>query len=132
MSGDLRKTSLHDRHVALGAKMVPFAGYDMPVQYPTGITEEHRAVRERAGLFDVSHMGEFVVRGPDAEALIQKITVNDITRCEVGQAQYSAMTLESGGIIDDLIIYRLPDHFMLVVNASVSYTHLTLPTKRIV
>lgn len=118
MSGDLQKTALHDRHVALEAKMVPFAGYDMPVQYPTGITEEHRAVRERAGLFDVSHMGEFVVRGPDAEALIQKITVNDITRCEVWQAQYSAMTLESGGIIDDLIIYRLPDHFMLVVNAS--------------
>jgi len=118
MSGDLKKTSLHDRHVALGAKMVPFAGYEMPVQYPSGITEEHRAVRERAGLFDVSHMGEFEVRGPDAEALVQKITVNDITRCEVWQAQYSAMTLETGGIIDDLIIYRFPDHFMLVVNAS--------------
>lgn len=118
MSGELSKTALHQRHVALGAKMVPFAGFEMPVQYPSGITEEHKAVRERAGLFDVSHMGEFEVRGPDAEALVQKITVNDITRCEVWQAQYSAMTLENGGIIDDLIIYRFPDYFMLVVNAS--------------
>lgn len=118
MSGELHKTPLHSRHVALGAKMVPFAGFEMPVQYPTGITGEHKAVRERAGLFDVSHMGEFEVRGPDAEALVQKITVNDVTRCEVGQAQYSAMTLESGGIIDDLIVYRFADRFMLVVNAS--------------
>jgi aminomethyltransferase len=98
--------------------MVPFAGFDMPVQYPTGITGEHRAVRETAGLFDVSHMGEFEIRGPDAEALVQKVTVNDLARCEVGQAQYSAMTLASGGIIDDLIVYRFPDRFLLVVNAS--------------
>lgn len=118
MSGELQKTPLHSRHVALGAKMVPFAGFDMPVQYPTGITGEHRAVREKAGLFDVSHMGEFEIRGPDAEALVQKVTVNDLTRCQVGQAQYSAMALESGGIIDDLIIYRFPDRFLLVVNAS--------------
>lgn len=118
MSGELHKTPLHSRHVALGAKMVPFAGFDMPVQYPTGITGEHRAVRDQAGLFDVSHMGEFEVRGPDAETLVQKITVNDVTRCEVGQAQYSAMALESGGIIDDLIVYRFADRFMLVVNAS--------------
>lgn len=118
MSGDLMKTPLHAEHLALGGKMVPFAGFEMPVQYPTGITEEHRAVREAAGLFDVSHMGEFVVSGPDAEALIQRITVNDVSRIEVGQAQYSAMTLESGGIIDDLIVYRFPDRYMLVVNAS--------------
>ncbi|MDT8341012.1 MAG: glycine cleavage system aminomethyltransferase GcvT [Longimicrobiales bacterium] len=118
MSDTLKQTPLHDRHVALGARMVPFAGWAMPVQYPTGITEEHRAVRERAGLFDVSHMGEFEIRGPEAEALIQKLTVNDVTRCEVWQAQYSALTLESGGIIDDLIIYRFPDHYMLVVNAA--------------
>lgn len=118
MSGELMKTPLHAEHVELGGKMVPFAGFEMPVQYPTGITEEHRAVREAAGLFDVSHMGEFVITGPDAEALIQKITVNDVSRMEVGQAQYSAMTLEDGGIIDDLIIYRFPDRYMLVVNAS--------------
>jgi aminomethyltransferase len=114
----LLKTPLHERHVALGGKMVPFAGYEMPVQYPSGIREEHNAVRRAAGLFDVSHMGEFEVRGPDALALLQKITVNDASRVEVGQAQYSAMTLPSGGIIDDLIIYRLPDRWMMVVNAA--------------
>ncbi len=118
MSETLQHTPLHAQHLALSGKMVPFAGYTMPVQYPTGIKEEHRAVREAAGLFDVSHMGEFEVRGPDAEALVQKITVNDVTKVEVGQAQYSAMTLESGGIIDDLIIYRFADRYMLVVNAS--------------
>jgi aminomethyltransferase len=118
MSGDLQKTPLHAEHVALGGKMVPFAGFEMPVQYPSGITAEHKAVREAAGLFDVSHMGEFEIRGPDAERLVQKITVNDVTRVEEWQAQYSAMTLEAGGIIDDLIIYRFPDRFLLVVNAS--------------
>lgn len=115
---DLLRTPLHARHLALGGKMVPFAGFEMPVQYPSGIREEHQAVRERAGLFDVSHMGEFEVRGPDAERLIQQVTVNDLSRAEVGQAQYSALTREDGGILDDLIIYRLPDRFMLVVNAS--------------
>ncbi len=118
MSDNLKLTPLNDEHVALGAKMVPFAGYSMPVQYPSGITAEHKAVREAAGLFDVSHMGEFDVRGPDALALIQKVAVNDASKIEVGQAQYSAMTLETGGIIDDLIIYRLERHYMLVVNAS--------------
>ena len=92
----------------LGGKLVPFAGFEMPVQYPTGITAEHAAVRERCGLFDVSHMGEFVVRGPDAVELIQRISVNDASKIEVGQAQYSAMCLASGGVIDDLIIYRFP------------------------
>jgi aminomethyltransferase len=98
--------------------MVPFAGFEMPVQYPTGITAEHKAVRERAGLFDVSHMGELELRGPDALALVQRVTVNDASRLAVGQAQYSAMCLGHGGIVDDLLVYRYPDHYMLVVNAS--------------
>jgi aminomethyltransferase len=118
MTDSLRRTPLYDAHVALGGKMVPFAGFHMPVQYPTGIVAEHTAVREAAGLFDVSHMGEFEVRGPDAEALIQKVGVNDISTTAPGQAQYSAMTREDGGILDDLIVYRFADRFMLVVNAS--------------
>src|SRR5690606_24096264 len=92
----LRRTPLHDEHLALGARMVPFAGYEMPVQYPDGITAEHRAVRAAAGLFDVSHMGELVVRGPDALALVQRVTVNDAARIETGQAQYTAMCLDTG------------------------------------
>lgn len=118
MNDSLKRTALHEEHVALEGKMVPFAGYWMPVQYPTGIRAEHRAVREAAGLFDVSHMGEFMVRGPQALDLVQHISVNDASHLEVGQAQYSAMCLESGGIIDDLIVYRFEDHYMLVVNAS--------------
>ena len=114
----LSQTPLHAEHVALGGKMVPFAGFSMPVQYPLGITGEHRAVRSAAGLFDVSHMGEFDVRGPDALALVQKVTVNDASKVEIGQAQYSAMVDDEGGILDDLIIYRLEDRWMLVVNAS--------------
>lgn len=118
MNMPLKRTPLYAEHVALGGKIVPFAGWEMPVQYPAGITSEHRAVREAAGLFDVSHMGEFVVRGPQAADLVQRVTVNDSSRMEVGQAQYSAMCLEHGGIVDDLIVYRFPDHWMLVVNAS--------------
>ncbi len=114
----LLHTPLYDEHVALGGKMVPFAGFAMPVQYPTGIQSEHLAVRSAAGLFDVSHMGEFEVRGSDALALVQAITVNDASRVEVGQAQYSAMVDETGGILDDLILYRFADRWMLVVNAS--------------
>jgi len=114
----LRRTPLHAEHVHLGAKMVPFAGFEMPVQYPSGITAEHRAVRERAGLFDVSHMGEFEVRGTDALALVQRVTINDASLLQLGQAQYSALCDERGGIIDDLIVYRFEDHYMLVVNAS--------------
>ena len=114
----LKKTPLYDAHVALEGKLVPFAGFEMPVQYPAGIMAEHTAVRTTAGLFDVCHMGEFVLRGPQALDLIQKITVNDASALDVWQAQYSAMCLESGGIIDDLLVYRGPDHFMLVVNAS--------------
>lgn len=118
MTAPLRRTPLYEQHAALGAKLVPFAGFEMPVQYPTGITAEHRAVREAAGLFDVSHMGEFVVTGPQALELIQRVTVNDAARVEIGQAQYSAMCLETGGVVDDLIVYRFADRWMLVVNAS--------------
>lgn len=114
----LQKTPLYDEHVALGGKIVPFAGFSMPVQYPTGITTEHAAVREKAGLFDVSHMGEFMLRGPQALDLVQRISVNDASKMEVGQAQYSAMCLENGCPIDDLIIYRFDDRWMLVVNAA--------------
>lgn len=114
----LQKTPLHDEHVALGGKMVPFAGFAMPVQYPTGITTEHAAVREKAGLFDVSHMGEFMVRGPGALDLVQRISVNDASKMDVGQAQYSAMCAENGCPLDDLIIYRFADRWMLVVNAA--------------
>lgn len=118
MTESLKRTPLYDAHVALDGKIVPFAGFEMPVQYPTGITAEHRAVREAAGLFDVSHMGEFVVRGPGARDFVQYLTVNDIDRVETGQAQYSAMCLEDGGVVDDLLVYRFEDRFMLVVNAS--------------
>lgn len=115
---ELLETPLHGEHVALGGKMVPFAGFDMPVQYPHGITKEHRAVRERVGLFDVSHMGEFRVTGPQALDLIQKVAVNDASRLEVGQAQYSALCQEDGGVLDDLLIYRKAKEWMVVVNAS--------------
>jgi len=117
--GDLKKTPLYDMHVGLKAKMVPFAGFSMPVQYPTGIRCEHQAVRESAGLFDVSHMGEFLVTGPDAGAFVSLTTSNDPLALGVGQAQYSVMCHESGGIIDDLLVYRLgEDRFRLVVNAA--------------
>jgi aminomethyltransferase len=118
MTDDLKRTPLYDEHARLGGKLVPFAGFLMPVQYPTGINAEHRAVREASGLFDVSHMGEFLVSGPDALRLVQRISVNDASRIEVGQAQYSAMCLDNGCVIDDLLIYRFADRFMLVVNAS--------------
>jgi aminomethyltransferase len=114
---DLIKTAFHEHHVKAGAKMVPFAGFHMPVQYE-GITAEHLAVRENVGLFDLSHMGEFDVTGNDALAFLQKVTTNDVAALEPGQIQYSCMTLEHGGIVDDLLIYRLPKGYMLVVNAS--------------
>ncbi len=98
--------------------MVPFAGYEMPVQYPTGILAEHRAVRERAGLFDVSHMGEFIVRGGDALGFVNHVTTNDASRLAVGQAQYSVLCNEQGKALDDCIVYRFDDHYMMVVNAS--------------
>ncbi len=112
------KTPLHDVHAALGARMVPFAGYQMPLQYAAGIRAEHAATRTGCAVFDVSHMGEFTVRGPQAEALVQYLTVNDVSRATPGQAQYSALCNEGGFVLDDLLIYRFADRFMLVVNAS--------------
>ena len=118
MTAPLKRTPLHGEHVELGGKLVPFAGFEMPVQYPAGITAEHAAVRNAAGLFDVSHMGEFFVTGPQALEVVQRISVNDVARVGVGQAQYSAMCRPTGGIIDDLIVYRFEDRYMIVVNAS--------------
>jgi aminomethyltransferase len=118
MAQTLQRTPLHDRHVALGARMVPFAGWDMPVQY-AGVISEHRAVRNDAGLFDVSHMGEFEVEGPRAQELLQRLLSNDLGRVSPGQAQYTLLTNERGGIVDDLIVYRLEEcRYLLVVNAS--------------
>ena len=111
------RTPLYDCHAALGARMVSFAGYAMPIQYSAGIRAEHAAVRTSAGLFDVSHMGEFTVRGPQAEEFVQHLTVNDVSRVAVGQAQYSALCNEEGRVLDDLLVYRFEDRIMLVVNA---------------
>ena len=114
----MKKTPLYATHQALGAKLIPFAGYDMPVRY-TGDKEEHMAVRQNAGIFDVSHMGEFFIRGPKALELIQKVTTNDASKLVPGKAQYSCMPNHQGGIIDDLIVYKLAEEeYMLVVNAS--------------
>jgi aminomethyltransferase len=118
MNEALRRTPLHAAHVERGGKLVPFAGYEMPVQYPTGITAEHHAVRRAAGLFDVSPMGEVEVWGERALDFIQAVTTNDVRRIEVGQAQYSTLPNEEGTLLDDLLVYRFPDHYLLVVNAS--------------
>src|SRR5438552_1849232 len=113
----LKKTPLNARHRASGAKMVPFGGWDMPVEY-AGIGQEHAAVRTRAGLFDVSHMGEIEIAGKDALAAVQRIASNDASRLAVGQAQYSGLMTPNGAFVDDLLVYRLAaDHFLLVVNA---------------
>jgi len=118
VESNLKQTPFHKFHIENGAKMVPFAGYEMPIQY-TGMTGEHLAVRENVGLFDISHMGEFELSGPDSLALIQRITVNDASILKDGEIQYSCMCYENGGIIDDLLIYRLSENrYMLVVNAS--------------
>ncbi|HVV57726.1 MAG TPA: glycine cleavage system aminomethyltransferase GcvT [Gaiellaceae bacterium] len=114
----LRRTPLYDRHVAAGARLVPFAGWEMPVQYE-GVIAEHLAVRRDAGAFDVSHMGEIEVEGPAARDLLQATLSNDVDRLAPGDAQYTLLTTETGGIVDDLIVYRLDDHrYLLVVNAS--------------
>ena len=114
---DGKKTPLFEEHVAAGGKMVPFAGYVMPIQYQ-GITAEHKAVRSGMGMFDLSHMGEFLVRGDDELAAIDSLMTNEIANLDVWQARYTPMCFESGGIVDDLLVYRYPDHLMLVVNAS--------------
>ncbi|WP_349256383.1 glycine cleavage system aminomethyltransferase GcvT [Chitinophaga sp.] len=115
----IKNTPFTPKHVALGAKMVPFAGYNMPVSY-TGINEEHQAVRTNAGVFDVSHMGEFILKGPDALDLIQRVTSNDASRLTAGKAQYSCLPNATGGIVDDLLVYCIEENkaYMLVVNAS--------------
>ncbi|MFH1214244.1 MAG: glycine cleavage system aminomethyltransferase GcvT [Candidatus Neomarinimicrobiota bacterium] len=112
-----KKTPFYDQHVALHAKLVPFAGFWMPIQY-TGIMDEHRRVRTTVGVFDVTHMGEFIVKGENAEKFLNAITINDVTKLAVGRVQYSAMCYPGGGIVDDLLVYRFADHYMLVVNAS--------------
>jgi glycine cleavage system T protein (aminomethyltransferase) len=113
----LKKTPLNARHRASGARMVEFSGWEMPVEY-SGITNEHLAVRQRAGVFDVSHMGEIEIAGADALATVQWLTSNDASRLAVGQAQYSALTTPNGTFVDDVLVYRLAnDHYMLVVNA---------------
>lgn len=122
---ELKKTMLDEIHMGLGAKMVDFAGFSMPVQYG-GIIEEHLNVRNNVGVFDVSHMGEFIVKGKDALAFLQKVTSNDVSKLSVGQIQYSCMPNLEGGIVDDLLVYRLSEDqcnegetvYMLVVNAS--------------
>lgn len=121
----MKETPLTAIHIDLGAKMAPFAGYNMPISY-AGIQEEHKCVRNGVGVFDVSHMGEFIVRGKEALDLIQLVTTNDASKLEIGQAQYSCLPNKEGGIVDDLLVYRLPEEncsegeraYMLVVNAS--------------
>jgi aminomethyltransferase len=113
----LKRTPLHDRHVAAGARLVPFAGWEMPVQYG-GIRAEHEAVRERAGIFDVSHMGQIETTGPDAEAFLQRVLSNDVERIAQDGAQYSVLCREDGGVLDDLFSYRTQTGFLTVTNAS--------------
>lgn len=114
-----KQTPLYDEHLKAQGKMVEFAGYTLPVQYPTGVIKEHLAVREEAGLFDVSHMGEVIFEGPDALANLQQLLTNDFTRLAVGKVRYSLMCNETGGVLDDLLIYRLAeDKFLIVLNAA--------------
>ncbi|MGM9789940.1 MAG: glycine cleavage system aminomethyltransferase GcvT [Candidatus Cryptobacteroides sp.] len=119
MEENLKKTCLYDSHVALGAKMSPFAGFIMPIQY-TNITDEHNAVRHKVGMFDVSHMGEVFISGPDAEKYVNHIFTNDIRGFEPGKVLYGMMLHPTGGVVDDLLVYREfePDHFLLVINAA--------------
>src|SRR5205814_4266002 len=116
---ELKKTPLNDAHRKLSGRMVEFGGWDMPVQYPAGTMAEHLRTRTRAGLFDVSHMGEIDVRGADAISFVNRLVSNDTAKLIDGQAQYSALTTPEGTVIDDLLVYRLAvDHLLLVVNAS--------------
>ena len=118
MEKELQTTCLHDRHVKLGALMSPFGGFDMPIQY-AGITEEHNAVRKHVGVFDVSHMGEVRVKGPDAYKYVSHIFVNDVTGAPDGQIFYGMMCYENGGVVDDLLVYKVNDNeYFLVINAS--------------
>jgi len=112
-----KQTALYQIHKDLGAKLVEFAGYEMPIQY-SGIIEEHKQVRNSVGVFDVSHMGEFLISGDDAESFLNYVTINNVAGMSVGQAQYNAMCYEDGGMIDDLLIYKFEDHYLMVVNAA--------------
>src|SRR6059058_5114735 len=114
----LKRTPLHEVHVALGAKIVPFAGYEMPVQYTGGITAEHKAVREGCGVFDVSHMGEFWINGEKAVDFVNYVTTNNVAALAVGQVHYSTILNDRGTIEDDCLVYRFADKIMMVVNAS--------------
>ena len=115
----LKRTPFHAQHLAAGAKMVPFAGFEMPIQYPTGITAEHHAVRTACGVFDVSHMGEFIIKGPQAIPFVTYVTSNDVAALVDGQVHYSAILTEQGTFVDDCLVYRYAaDHLMMVVNGS--------------
>jgi len=117
-SSTLKRTPFHALHVAAGAKMVPFAGFELPIQYPTGITAEHNSVRTACGVFDVSHMGEFIVRGPQAVDFANYVTCNDVAALAVGQIHYSAILSEQGSFVDDCLVYRYADRLMMVVNGA--------------
>src|SRR6185503_16624827 len=114
----LLRTGLHERHLAAGARMVDFGGWDMPIQYTSGIRAEHLAVRAGVGVFDLSHMGRLYLRGPDALKLVQWLATNDAGRLANGRAQYSLVCGHRGQILDDIIVYNLGDELLLVVNAS--------------
>ena len=115
----LKQTPLNAVHRRMGGRMVDFGGWEMPLQYPSGTIEEHHATRTRAGLFDVSHMGEIEVRGPQAIPFINRLCSNDVAKLADGQAHYSALTTHEGTVVDDLLVYRFgPEHLLLVVNAS--------------
>jgi aminomethyltransferase len=129
----LRRTPFYNIHKALKAKIVPFAGYEMPVQYPTGITAEHKAVRERTGLFDVSHMGEFVFRGDAVVEFTNYVTSNDVAQLADGQVHYSTILHDNGTIVDDCLVYKFADRIVMVVNASnreKDYAHIARHAKR--
>ncbi len=117
MSHDLKRTNLYQWHVDHGGRMVPFAGWEMPVQYPTGPIEEHHTTRRSAGLFDIDHMGQFTVTGPDAEAYLNRVVTWDVSRMAENEAHYSLMCHASGGVIDDIFVYKLPGRWFVVVNA---------------
>lgn len=117
MTASLKRTAFYEIHKNLGAKIVEFGGYEMPVQY-SGIIDEHKRVREKVGIFDVSHMGEVEVWGHDALAFVQRLTTNDAAKLTEGRVQYSAMCYDDGGIVDDLLVYHMSDHYMLVINAA--------------
>jgi aminomethyltransferase len=132
-SGALKHTPFHEKHAALGAKLVPFAGYEMPVTYPIGLIAEHRAVREWCGLFDVSHMGEFIITGDRAVEFTTYVTTNDVAGLAIGQVHYSTILNDRGTIEDDCLVYRFADKIMMVVNASnvaKDYAHIARHAQR--